>query len=471
MKKFYSISIGERFVNILYIEKKKARYEVISDHIVDISEVSKFLQNKSNFYIVIDVDESIDDTVVVPSVIKKDTVLRSYILKKFKNSLVTKQLLLNYHKISHDAEESTITYKVDAIVEKTYVEKLNLIKDWLEIKSVSINKFSLLNISRKCYTNVDGFGYFSIYTHKNFITVLAIDDNGNLIFERSSNIKPDTPEMLQLTMVEEINQTISYVKQQFRNVEFSTILISGSMALDDIVAEHLLLSSNLSIAVIYPNTFISGLRNEEPQHYIITLGSFLIKKQEQFLPNKIFSLREYKFITTFLMIISFSVLFITAYFTYEKYIDYSDELERYDNIKSRLIRMVRETDTYSQKDLEISWKHLQIAERFLKDSPTDYLLKLKPLIELVKPKKYRYNNQKQDIPDLEIDFEKKFISLSKLHQFEKNFFDSYNKINKDKSLNYKDKTNYKDMVFFVSISNKKSTKKAKHMSHRRRRKR
>jgi hypothetical protein len=168
------------------------------------------------------------------------------------------------------------------------------------------------------------------------------------------------------------------------------------------------------------------------------------------------------------MIFSMMLLFVTVYFTYEKYINYSDELERYDNIKSRLIRMVRETDTYSQKDLEISWKHLQIAERFLKDSPTDYLLKLKPLIELVKPKKYRYNNQKQDIPDLEIDFEKKFISLSKLHQFEKNFFDSYNKINKDKSLNYKDKTDYKKMVFFVSISNKKSAKKAKHVSRRRR---
>jgi hypothetical protein len=258
MKKFYSISIHGDFANVLYVEKKKSFYYILDEQILDLSELPKYLQNKHSFYIVIDVEEALDEVITVPSAIKNSNVLKSYILKRFKDSLPSKNILLNFNKLSEDKEESTITYKVDAIDQKNYVQKLDLIEDLKEIQSATIEKFALLNLTRNCYSNKKDYGYFSVYTHGSVVTVLAIDENNDLLFERSSTTITDETNSGYLNMVEEINQTIAYVKQQFRSTQFSTLLIAGSLALDDKAAEHLLFATNLNIAVLYPNTFIKG---------------------------------------------------------------------------------------------------------------------------------------------------------------------------------------------------------------------
>ncbi len=467
MKKFYSISIHGEFANILYIEKKKSFYNIIGEDVVETAKLSAYLQEKHHFYIVVSMDELIDDVITVPSIVKNRQLLQSYILKKFKDSLPTKNILLNYHKIAEDKEESSVTYKVDAIAEKEYLKTLELIPNWREIRSATIDKFALLNITRKCYTGNGQNGYFSVFTHGKTITVLAIDEHNDLLFERTSTSMMGAGASSYLNIVEEVIQTIAYVKQKFRAVTFDTLIIGGSLSLDDEMAEHLLFSTNLSVAVMYPNTFLKGLENEEPQQYIITLGSFLVSKNDMFLPKKVLSLREYDLITNTLMFLATLTLVVTVYFAYEQYSHYSDTLERYDAIKSRLLHLIRTTDTYSLKELEKSYKHLQIAKKYLQYHPTDILLKVKPLIKMLPPSEYLFKEKETQEPTFSLIFEKKFTRLSDLYKFQKNFFAQFTAINHDKTMKYAEKTDYTKMHFVVKISN--ITKKAPVSRRRRRR--
>ena len=468
MKKFYSISIHGDFANVLYLEKKKSFYYILDEQILDLSELPKYLQNKHSFYIVIDVEEALDEVITVPSAIKNSNVLKSYILKRFKDSLPSKNILLNFNKLSEDKEESTITYKVDAIDQKNYVQKLDLIEDLKEIQSATIEKFALLNLTRNCYSNKKDYGYFSVYTHGSVVTVLAIDENNDLLFERSSTTITDETNSGYLNMVEEINQTIAYVKQQFRSTQFSTLLIAGSLALDDKAAEHLLFATNLNIAVLYPNTFIKGLENEEPQHYIITLGSLFVHKKDRFLPEKVYSIKEYNFAIKALLVLSSIILIVSSYFTYEKYTSYTKTLQRYDSIKERLIRMIKTTNTYPITELEKSYKHLQIAEKFLRYHPTDYLLQLKPLIEMLSPTQYNFNNNNTQNTHFFIRFRKKFKTLGELYTFKQEFLQKYKLLNTKNKLELIEKTDYTKLQFAIDISNKKTPKKVTPRRRRRR---
>jgi len=454
MGKFYSISLHGAFANVLHMEKKKATYKILDEEVLDIHELPRYLANKRSFYIVVDTEEALDDVITVPSVIKNKTVLRGYILKRFKDSLPSKNIFLNYNKLSEDKEESTITYKIDAIDQKSYLKKLDLIPDWQEIKSATVEKFAFLNLTRKCFDTVKGYGYFSIFTHASTVTVLAIDEKGDLLFERTSSTLAGDDNSKYLNIVEEVTQTIAYVQQQFRSVEFSTMVIAGSLSFDDQAAEHLHFSTNLAVAVMYPNTFIDGLVDEEPQHYIITLGAFLVDKKDRFLPDKVYSLQEFNIGMQLLLLLSVVVLGLSSFNVVERFESYSSELERYETIKARLVHMVRSTDTYDEDELEKSYKHLQIAEKFLRYHPTDFLLQLKPLIEMLKPKGYNFNEDESGEALFRINFQRKFQTLGELYRFKQTFLQKFNKINSDNRLEYIEKSNYKKLEFIVSISNK-----------------
>jgi len=279
-------------------------------------------------------------------------------------------------------------------------------------------------------------------------------------------MNPD--DLLNNTIVDEINQTIAYITQQFRHVKFATLLMSGSLVFDDVLSEHLLLSLNMPIAVLYPNTFVKGLVNEEPQSYITVLGGCFVDKKEQFLPQKILSLRTYNKFIVGLSSFAILSLFLTTSVTFDDYTNYSDSLDRYDSIKAKLLRTVKNTDTYSLDELEMSWKHLQNAEKFLNYRPHDALIKFKPLIDLVVPRNYAFKSKDSKSQSYSLEFTKKFQTLGELHSFEKMFLEKFNEINKKKKLKYTDKTNYSNMTFSVIIA-KPEEAKPKGFQRRRRR--
>lgn len=456
MNKFYSINIQKKFATVLLVQKKKDKYHVLKDDVLDLDEVEEYLQDKKSLYIIIDVEELIEQDVTLPSAVQQKSAIKAYIIRKIKESLSSPDIILHYHKISQNKEDDTTLYNINAVYESQYTEKLNLIDDWQKIQSASITKFALLNLSKQCFDYKKHGGYFFVFTQGNVVSVLAIDHEGTLLLKRS-NMITTVAEMRYMQMVEEINQTINYAKQQFREVQFSTILLSGSMTLDDVIAEHLFVSNNLAIGVVYPNTFIKGLEREEPQNYITSIGAFFIEKKDQFLPDKLLRTREYTLATNLSLLVASLLFMFTSYTLLDKYIQYTDTTEQYENIKNRLVRMTQEADKYSFETLQSSAHHLEVAQKFLSHSPIDATLQLKPLIQIIKPSQFSFFLDEMQEPNFQIEFEKKFTTLEELYNTQNNFYNTYQELNKEKNFEITKTTDYSNLLFKITIINKVQT--------------
>ncbi len=467
MQKLYSISIHGRFASILVVGKRaKGHFEILSEDTIEVEKLQAYMSNKKNLYIALDLEEVLDDIVIVPSNIKNSKLLQGYINKRFHEIINSKKIILNYTKLVQDKEKSTVTYKVDAILEEEYSQKISFIEDYKVVKSITIDKFALFSLAKRCYKATNGKGYLVVHTYGNDISILAINEKNDLIFERKGSTALSDREFRYLNISEEIIQTVAYIKQQFRTLEFSTIFLSGSLTIDESAGEHLYVSTGLSVAVLYPNTFISGLVANEPQSHIISLGSFLVEKSERFITDKIYSQKEFYLISNAILGISFICLLMGAYLFLDSYEKYNDKIERYENIKDRLVKTIKKVKTLSTHSLKNYNLFLDIRDKYATQNPFDFLITLKPLIQIIKPKNFSYTKYPSAI--FRIEFQKKFYTLNDLYEFEKSFFKKFKEIDKKGLFEYKNITDYGKLIFAVKISTL-IRKRKKPLMHRRRR--
>ncbi|MDO8453568.1 MAG: hypothetical protein Q7S59_03235, partial [Sulfurimonas sp.] len=266
----------------------------------------------------------------------------------------------------------------------------------------------------------------------------------------------------------EINQTIFYVQQQFRDIKFSTIVLSGFLATDEVIAKNIYMTTELPVTILYPNTFLKGMKNAQPQEYIIPLGNLFVPRNMQFLPDLLLALRQFKVVKQLLLAASVIALFVTSFLAYEKFNIYYDSLKRYETIKSHLASMTLDVNTYSLSELGTSLKNLEITEKYLQRHPADIILALKPLIELQKPEVFNWKD-KENTQELEARFIKSFDSLTALYQFEKKFMNEFENIDITIGLTYSTHTDYKKMIFNTVIGVQKERTES-HEQPRKRRK-
>jgi len=463
MNQYYAINIQNDYAVILLLKKEGNVFSIIEHQIIYVSELLDFLKDKDSFYLSVEQNDMIDEKINIPAAIKNDSVVRNFILKKFKSTVSNEKNLFNYYEVFKNKHENTITYQVDGVNTEEYTKKLLLTGDLNKIKSSSTTKFALFSLSKKC---IKQESYFSIYTHAKNIIILAIHKN-ILIFSRTSNVNVESVEMQQINMIDDINQTISYIQQHYRDIKFSAIALSGSLAIDDIAPEHLQMSTDLPVSVLYPNTFIRGLENEELQHYIIPIGNLFIPKKFQFLPVSILNFRQYSLISNILLIISILSIFITSFFTYEKYLSYSDAFNKYEISRNKLINTIKKTDAREEKTLKKDLQHIYKTEKYLQHYPSDAILTLKPLIQLQKPKDIEWKNEDGKI-EMKVVFEKSFYKLAKLNKFEKEFGKRFNDINSSYKFTYTTETDYQKMIFNATVDIDKTQNKTQKQAKRRR---
>ncbi|MDD5401222.1 MAG: hypothetical protein PHQ93_08565 [Sulfurimonas sp.] len=458
MNRLCALDIQDNYVIALDIEKKGNVYSLAEHHIIDLSELPLHIKNRENFFLSIDQDEEVDEKVSLASVIKNDAVIRGSILLKLAEQTANRKLMFNYYEIAQKEKSENSTYQVDGVYEKEYLDRLNLIDDISQIESSTLSKFALFGISQEC---IKEESYFSIYTSSNKITTIAVHKN-EIVYSRTNSVVARNAELRILNMVAEINQTINYVKGQFRDIKFSTIAFSGTIAIDDTIAEHLYLSiSDINITILYPNTFIRGIENEDVQSYIIALGALFVPKKFQFLPISVHGIKQYKLVSKILFIASFVPLLVLSFFTVEKYLSYSDSFEKYETIKDRLTKIVKNTQTYPQGELQKSLNYLEIVEKHLEYHPVDLITVLKPLIKLQKAETFEWNYIDGNI-ELKAAFKKSFNTLESLYEFEKRFYKEFDDINMTLKHTYIKQTDYKKLNFAstVIINNKKEEPKA-----------
>lgn len=453
MNQLCALDIQDNYVIALDIEKKGSVYSLTEHHIIDLSELPQHIKNRENFFLSIDQDEEVDEKVSLASAIKNDAVIRGSILLKLAEQTANRKLMFNYYATAQNENSENSTYQVDGVYEKEYLDRLNLIDDISQIQSATLSKFALFGISQEC---IKEESYFSIYTSSNKITTIAVHKN-EIVYSRTNSVVARNAELRILNMVAEINQTINYVKGQFRDIKFSTIAFSGTIAIDDTIAEHLYLSvSDINITILYPNTFIRGIENEDVQSYIIALGAIFVPKKFQFLPTSVHGVKQYKLASKILFIASFVPFLVLSFITFEKYLSYNDSFEKYEIIKDRLTKIVKNTQTYSQDELQKSLNYLEIVEKHLEYHPVDLITVLKPLIKLQKAETFEWNYVEGNI-ELKATFKKSFNTLESLYEFEKRFYKEFDDINTTLKCASIKGTNYTklDFVSMITIDSKK----------------
>jgi hypothetical protein len=448
MNKFYTLNIQNSNVTLLDITKNSDIF-IINQYLdLDIPELRVYLKNKKNFYVSVEQDDVVDEKVSISSLIKSDNVIRNSILIKLSEIVTSKKLLFNYHKLPQKTKNDTTSYQVDGVYEAEYLKSLYLIDDLSQIKSATTNKFALFYLSQEC---IKQKSYFSINTRGNKITAIAVHED-EIVYSRTNFIVASNAELRLMNMVEEINQTVNYVKQQFREINFTLIALSGSIAVDDMIAEHLSVSvGKLGITVLYPNTFLKGLENEEPQKAIVALGSFFVPKKFQFLPPSILGIKQYKILSTAILALSVAVLFVSSFFTYQQFESYANSFSKYERIKDTLINTVHKIDTYSQEELSKSLNYLQIAEKHLQYHPVDIIWEVMPLIELQKPRSFEWSYL-NDVLELQMTFKKSFDTLESLYNFQKTFAKEFQDINTTFQTNNAERTDYTKLDFETTLT-------------------
>jgi len=458
----YTINIQDEIVAALKVKEKSGIYTVLEEQIFEKDELKEYLLKKKRVYLSTDQDEILDEKVVITNSIKNDKVLRNTILHKLSNVISSKNVMFTYYEISRDSHDETITYQVDGVYEKEYLKLFECPDKLEDVKTATTSRYALFSLSQKC---IDADSYLVVYSRGSKIVLLAVSKN-RLIFSRASTVIVDKPEDRQSTIVDEISRTIAYTNQQFRDINFSSIAISGSLAIDDEVCEHIYMAFQIPVTVLYPNTFVKGLIEEEHQSYILAIANFFVGKDFEFIPNFVKNAQTFSLSKNILLVLSSLILFIIMFFTFEAYENYITMLNRFTNIESRLTQMVRKSEMHSKEELEKNFVQLQIAEKYLQYRPSDILLTLKPLIDLDKPVSLAWNNE-NEIPFVKLNFKKSFTTLETLHAFEYDFLQALEKINSTYQLKHTNKTNYAKMNFEYIVSSVEK-KKAPPIRRRRR---
>jgi len=451
MANFCSISILNNFALVLSLEEKKNKLIVLDVQEIELEQLAQYLNNKKNFYIALEQKFEYSENIEVPTAIANSSNIRNYLLYKIKKANPKIDILFNFKTIQKQTNEENTLINVEAIDETTFLKSLSFIKDLSQIRSTTTNKFALLALANKC---IQVKSYICVHTYAKTILIIAIE-NKELIFSRSTEVQSQTPETIQMDIAENITQTLSYINNQFREINFKTVALSGSIALDDVIPQHITMFSNVNISILYPNTFIENLTNEEPQEYILSLGSALVPKENRFVPKVIKGIQQFNLLTNSLLLLSLLLLIVMGYFSFNKFKDYEDLLQKNQILKHRYITAYRHTKMLSHIELDKYAYTIDMTNKYLDKTPTDILIAVKPLMLLDKPSTFQYKYEQGKI-SFTMDFDKQFSRLVNLYKFEKKFNRTMETISKNILIEKSVSVDYKNLLYKASIKTKKN---------------
>lgn len=451
MAKFYSISIVHGYAFILHLEDKKNDLTLLDAQEIELSELSSYLKNKTNFYISLEQQFEYSTILQVPATIANSSNLKNYLFFKIKEEYPNTDILLNYQKLTVQNDEENVSYSVEILDEKEYLEALSFVNDFRKIKSVTTNKFAFLSLANKCMGKEP---YICVYTHADKVIMLAVEQK-ELLFSRSITINSQNPQTMQMDMAENIVQTLSYISSQFRDVKFKKLALCGSIALDDVIAEHINMFAHFNISILYPNTFVKNLTAEASQEHILSLGSALVDKSHKIIPKSVLGVWQFNVASMFTLIISI-ILFLFAFFiSFQEYMHYEDLTQKNALVKENYLQTLSQTKMLPQKELQRYVDHITITKLYLKTSPLDFAIQLKPLIALSTPMKFDCKNENNKL-ECKVTFQEKFSKLKELYAFEQNFNESYGKMRDTLQVSKNTKIDYKNLTLTIELSSKKS---------------
>lgn len=447
MEQFSTLSITQTHATLVNIRKESDFFYVEDAKSFPLKALNQHLHSKRKLYVTLYQEDVIDEKISIASSIKSKNLLKNSLMIKLKESVNKKSYLFNFEAVHDQQSTKTTTYQVDGVYESDYSRLLHGLGHFNDIVSASTDKFSFFAIAQQC---VKEQSYFAVHTMADKILSIVVD-RGEILYSRSNTIVANNAEIRILNMVDEIRQTYNYVRQQFRNIRLNRLYIGGSLAIDDLVAEQLEIAMpELSIAVLYPNSFIRGIEYENLQEYLLSLGSYFVPKKYHFLPSFILGARTSTLLSKISLAASALFLATTAYMSLDVIQNYLNSIDRYESIKQRLVNMAERTDTYSIAELQEKLNYLNSSQEYSRYHPSDLLIDFAPLFELVKPQNIDWKRNGETV-SMELDFKKEFETLESLYTFENLFYKREREIETQLISTINSNTDYTKKIFGATL--------------------
>lgn len=401
-------------IDVVYTKNKP--FFLAPVHLQEPLDIANYLKSKKKLYILLETDNTIEETITLPAIIKNEATIHAALLTKINdNDRIKEKLIINKIHTSFDATHESATHKFEGLYEDDALKAITFTSNLETIKRISTTPYALFSLSESIF---QGKSYLCIYAQEKKNLIVAIS-NGILLFSRIVELSAEDETELVIEQISDIIRTVAYANQQYREAKFEFIAICGSIAEGEIAPMQLQASTGLNITSIDPSLIIDAPKSLNTQEYLLEIGMLYLQKTMNFLPDKVKAAQEFALGNYLAKAIAFLFMLFGLYQGFDAYENYQNSLDEYDSINIQLNQTLRKTNTLDETQLK------EITAQLKSSAPLhhhfiDDMTLFKPVLTLLKPTTITFEENKGN-GKVSLNFQHKFNTLLDLYLFEKEF--------------------------------------------------
>jgi hypothetical protein len=408
------VRFHDEFTSITEVKSSGKRYTFsLPKHFTQSYDVTQYLASKKKIYLIFSSDNILEESITLPSIIKNEATLQRVLLSKIhENNSSTEKLVLNKLYTSLDTTEESVVHRYEGLTEKEILSQIAPVPNLEHLRRISVERYALFALAQHAFK---GKSYLCVYTEEKKNLIVAVHKD-TLLFSRIGFIQSDDETEKIMEQISDIDRTVAYTYQQYREVKFEFIAICGSIANGEIVPMRLNASTGLSITVLAPTLIVNGLEPNMAQNSVLEIGMLFLDKTMNFIPDSVKAAREFYLVSTLTVFFAFLFMLFALYQSHDAYNAYQASLDEYDTVKSTLYRTLSSTDTLDDKQLQNIIAQLKSSTP-LHHHLIDDLILFDNVLKLTKPQAVNFTEG----GELVLDFKHQCKTLMELYLFEKNF--------------------------------------------------
>ncbi len=405
-------------------------------------EIANYLKTKKKIYLFFSTDNILEESILLPSVIKNEATIQSALLAKIHdNNIISETLILNKLYTTLDPTGESAIHRYEGLYEKEILSTIAPVPKHEYLRRISVERYALFALAQHAFK---GRSYLCVYTEEKRNLIVAVD-NGTLLFSRIGFMQSEDETERIMEQISDINRTVAYAHQQYREAKFEFIAICGNVADGEIVPMQLNASTGLGVTVLAPTLMVDGLEPNAAQNTVLEIGMLFLDDNMNFLPNSVKAAREFYLGSAIAIAIAFAFMLFGLFQSHDAYTSYQASLDEYNTVESRLYQTLLNTDTLNQKQLQEITAQLKSSTP-LHHHVIDDLILFDNVLKLIKPQVVSFTEG----GELILDFKHQYKTLMELYLFEKNFRYETGRI-KDTHVIAEYKTDYNTLTFEATL--------------------
>ena len=415
MSSFSIVRLHDEFTSIIEVKSSGKRYLFSPPkHFTQPYEVTQFLASKTKIYLVFSSDNILEESITLPSIVKNEATIQRALLSKiheYSASLRKAHFKQTLHHTSMH-QKRVLIHRYEGLTEKEVLSQIAPVANLEYLRRISVERYALFSLAQYAFK---GKSYLCVYTEEKRNLIVAVHKD-TLLFSRIGFIQSDDETEKIMEQISDINRTVAYAHQQYREAKFEFIAICGSIADGEIVPMQLHASTGLSVSVLAPTLIVDGLEPNMAQNSVLEIGMLFLDKTMNFVPDSVKAAREFYLGSVFSIMFAFLFMLFGLFQSHDAYELYQSSLDEYDIVESTLYRTLSSTNTLDDKQLQ------EIIAQLKSSTPLhhhliDDLILFDNVLKLVKPQAVNFTEG----GELVLDFKHQCKTLMELYLFEKNF--------------------------------------------------